>query len=72
MREPLPQPTTEPLARLALWVLDVECHGPLVGSCWTAAELRRLTDRLFCGRSSLDDFSLHAAVGGPGAPPHKQ
>ena len=51
-----------PVVRLQLWELDVECHGPLVGSCWTAAELRRLTDRLFGGRSSLDDFALHAAV----------
>jgi hypothetical protein len=48
--------------RIPLWALDVECHGPLVGSCWTAPELRRLTDRLFGGRSSLDDFALHAAV----------
>ncbi len=49
-------------ARLQLWELDVECHSPLVGSCWTAAELRRLTDRLFGGSSRLDDFALHAAV----------
>ena len=48
--------------RISLWELDVECHGPLVGSCWTAVALRRLTDRLFGGRSSLDDFALHAAA----------
>jgi hypothetical protein len=53
---------TAAAARPKLWELDVACHGPLVGSCWTAAELRRLTDRLFGGRSSLDDFGLHAAV----------
>ena len=49
-------------ARIPLWELDVECHGLLVGSCWTVAERRRLTDRLFGGRSSLDDFALHAAA----------
>jgi hypothetical protein len=48
--------------RRRLWELDLECHGPLVGSCWTATELRRLADRLFAGRSSLNDFALHAAV----------
>ncbi len=62
MNEPHPQATTGSTARLALWQLDLECHGPLVGSCWAAAELRRLTDRLFGSRSSLDDFALHAAV----------
>lgn len=51
-----------PSERRRLWELDLECHGPLVGSCWTAAELRRLSDRLFAGRSCLDDFALHAAV----------
>jgi hypothetical protein len=40
----------------------VDSHGPLVASCWTAIELRRLTDKLFAGRSALDDFALHAAV----------
>ena len=50
------------MKRLALWQLDVECHGPLLGSCWSATALRRLTDKLFGGRSSLDDFSLHAAA----------
>lgn len=62
-------PTLSPFAtpdpgsrRRRLWELDLECHGPLVGSCWTATELRRLSDRLFAGRSSLDDFALHAAV----------
>jgi hypothetical protein len=53
---------TAAATRVSLWELDVECHGPLVGSCWTADELRRLTDRLFGGHSSLDDFALHAAV----------
>ena len=45
-----------------LWELPVECHGPLIGSCWSAARLRRLGDELFAGRSSLDDFDLHATV----------
>ncbi len=48
--------------RLRLWELDVECHGPLLGCCWSAAQLRRLGDKLFAGRSSLDDFALHAAA----------
>jgi hypothetical protein len=54
--------SASPSARRRLWELDLECHGPLVGSCWTATELRRLADRLFAGRSSLNDFALHAAV----------
>jgi len=45
-----------------LWELDGECHGPLIGSCWSAARLRQLSDRLFGGHSSLDDFELHAAA----------
>ena len=54
--------SASPRQRQRLWELDLECHDPLVGSCWTAGELRRLTDRLFAGRSGLDDFALHAAV----------
>ena len=46
----------------ALWQLPADCHGPLVGCCWTAAGLRRLTDKLFGGRSSFTDFELHVAV----------
>lgn len=48
--------------RRLLWELDGECHGPLLGSCWSAAQLRQLSDKLFGGRSSLDDFELHAAA----------
>ena len=48
--------------RRGLWELDVDCHASIVGCSWTAAELRRLTDRLFRGRSHLGDFELHAAV----------
>jgi len=50
------------VGRLRLWELDADCHGPLLGSCWSAAQLRRLGDKLFAGRSSLDDFELHAAA----------
>lgn len=49
-------------ARRCLWQLDVDCHGSIVGCSWTAAELRRLTDKLFAGRSQLGDFDLHVAV----------
>lgn len=45
-----------------LWELDADCHGTIVGCSWTAAELRRLTDRLFAGRSCFGDFDLHVAV----------
>ena len=48
--------------RLRLWELDVECHGPLLGSCWSAAEFRRLSDKLFDARSRFDDFELHMAA----------
>lgn len=48
--------------RLHLWQLDAHCHGPLLGSCWSMAELRRLSDKLFAGRSSLEDFELHVAA----------
>jgi len=48
--------------RLRLWELDADCHGPLLGSCWSAAQLRRLSDTLFAGRSNLDDLELHAAA----------
>ena len=45
-----------------LWQLPEDCHGAIIGCCWTAAELRRLTDVLFGGRSSFTDFELHVAV----------
>lgn len=48
--------------RLRLWELDVECHAPLLGSCWSAAQLRQFGDKLFGGRTGLDDFGLHAAA----------
>ena len=48
--------------RRLLWELDGECHGPLLGSCWSVAQLRQLSDKLFGGHSSLDDFALHAAA----------
>lgn len=48
--------------RLRLWELDSECHGPLLGSCWSVAQLRQLSDKLFDGRSGLDDFELHVAA----------
>lgn len=48
--------------RRLLWELDGECHGPLLGSCWSAPQLRQLSDKLFGGHSSLDDFELHAAT----------
>jgi hypothetical protein len=48
--------------RLRLWELDADRHGPLLGSCWSAAQLRRLGDKFFAGRSSLDDFELHVAA----------
>lgn len=56
--------TTASTPRLPLWELDVDCHGPLVGCGWSAAELRRITDTLFAGQSSLDDFALQVAVVG--------
>ena len=49
-------------ARRRLWELDVDCHGTIVGISWTAAELRRLTYKLFAGRSPFGDFELHVAV----------
>jgi len=50
------------VGRLRLWELEVECHSPLLGSCWSAAEFRRLSDKLFDARSSFDDFELHMAA----------
>ena len=32
--------------RRDLWELDPDCHGTIVGCSWTAAELRRLTDKM--------------------------
>ena len=49
-------------ARRELWELAPDCHGTIVGCSWTAAELRRLTDKLFGGRSQFGDFELHVAV----------
>lgn len=45
-----------------LWDLPLDSHGPIVGSCLPVAELRRLMDKLFAGRSAFDDFELHAAA----------
>lgn len=49
-------------ARRSLWDLDVDRDVSIVGCCWTAAERRRLTDKLLRGRSQLGDFELHPAV----------
>jgi hypothetical protein len=44
--------------RRRLWELPAPCHAAVIGSTWTVAELRELTDRLFGGRSSFGDFAL--------------
>lgn len=48
--------------RRPLWELPAECHEALIGCHWRPAALRQLSDRLFGGRSVLDDAALLAAA----------
>ena len=45
-----------------MWDLPGACHEALLACHWQPAELRRLTDRLYGGRSKLDDPALLAAA----------
>lgn len=45
-----------------MWDLPGACHEALLACHWRPAELRRLTDRLYGGRSKLDDPALLAAA----------
>lgn len=49
-------------ARRKLWQLPPDCHAPLLGAHFEPAALRVLTDRLFRGRSVLDDAALWSAA----------
>ena len=48
--------------RPALWQLDAGLHATLLGLCLPKQRLRAVLDKVFAGRSSLDDAALHRAV----------
>jgi hypothetical protein len=48
--------------RLKLWQLPAQLHEPLIGHCLPIHDLRALLDKLFGGRSSLDDINLHSGA----------
>lgn len=57
-----PPPRAGGATRRVLWELPADGHALLLGTCLPASELRRVTDRLFDGRSTLDDAQLLLAA----------
>lgn len=53
-----------PKKRSKLWELADKHHCPVIGTCFTMDELRKLARRFGIGDEAMDDFSLHVeAVG---------
>ncbi len=63
--ESLPLDSDEPpvaQCRRKIWQLPLTWHCPLIGTCLTVAELRRLAKRAGLKESGVPDYALHSIV----------
>lgn len=63
-KQPEQLPVATQRGRRKLWQLPHSWHCPIVGTCMTVTELRKLAKRLAIDHGDMSDYTLHAVVVG--------